>query len=321
MGSGDIKPNDSLKYSIKASVTNALNVSAIGFSLKFSEDVSPTCNISINSIMDVKDCRYDSTNKTVLFLLVSQIPFKVQNSTEIGTISFNAPATGNYNSFISSVSTASLPSVLDTKGNEVLNSNSLAPVNLIVIDPNPAPIGYFDSVTCDLISGWACDLSDPKKSIYVHVYADGPYGIGKMITSGNADKLRESAVGKLCGGNAYKGFSISFPNLLKDGKSHSIYVYGIDYPSSTNNPLLNPSPLKITCSGVLPSPVPSPTPSQTPKPTPSGVLPSPVPSPIPSQTPKPTPNLTKKPTPFPSTVPTKLPIKKPTPKPNDSSSF
>jgi hypothetical protein len=46
--------------------------------------------------------------------------------------------------------------------------------------PNPAPYGSFDSASCDIATGWACDDSDDTESITVRM-TDAPIGSGHII--------------------------------------------------------------------------------------------------------------------------------------------
>lgn len=117
---------------------------------------------------------------------------------------------------------------------------------------NPPPKGTFDQVGCEINSvlGWTCDANNYNYAIDVHFYADGEAGAGgTMIGATTANKVRESAVGTQCGGNSTHGFEWTIPDSLKDGQQHTIYAYGIDYPSQNNNPKLDGSPKIFTCGG------------------------------------------------------------------------
>ncbi|MFZ3100089.1 MAG: hypothetical protein WA103_02540 [Minisyncoccales bacterium] len=113
------------------------------------------------------------------------------------------------------------------------------------------PIGFFDHADCSYAGGWVCDRDDYGRSLKVKIFANGAIGQGSLIGTVSADMNRENAVAGLCGGNGKHGFTFPMPASLKDGKSHSIYVYGEDFPLG-NNVLLGVSnssanSLTITC--------------------------------------------------------------------------
>ncbi len=96
-----------------------------------------------------------------------------------------------------------------------------------------APIGFFDSASCDIIAGWAVDLDTPARSTKIEIYANGPLGSGTKIFSGPTGGLREdvnSALNIL--GN--HGFTVAMPDTMKDGLTHEIWVYGQDSLTNEN---------------------------------------------------------------------------------------
>jgi predicted outer membrane repeat protein len=113
---------------------------------------------------------------------------------------------------------------------------------------NNLPEGWLDSATCDEINGWARD-PDTTSPIRVHLYADGPAGQGTIIANELADLYRSD----LPFADKNHGYSIPTPSNIKDGQSHTIYVYAID-SGGGNNPLLNNSPQSISCSPPPPPP-------------------------------------------------------------------
>jgi len=113
---------------------------------------------------------------------------------------------------------------------------------------NNLPEGWLDSATCDEINGWARD-PDTTSPIRVHVYADGPAGQGTIIANELADLYRSD----LPFADKNHGYSIPTPSNIKDGQSHTIYVYAID-SGGGDNPLLNNSPQSISCSPPPPPP-------------------------------------------------------------------
>ncbi|MCI5167799.1 MAG: hypothetical protein D3903_17340 [Candidatus Electrothrix sp. GM3_4] len=110
-----------------------------------------------------------------------------------------------------------------------------------VVAKNNIPDGYFDSATCDSLSGWAKD-PDTADPIYIHFYADGPLGTGTFIGASLADSYR----GDLPYDDKNHGFSFTLPNSVNDGTEHQIYAYAID-SNGGENPLLTSSPKTIRC--------------------------------------------------------------------------
>jgi len=70
--------------------------------------------------------------------------------------------------------------------------------------------------------GWACDTTNYSKALQIEIY-DGTQKVGTTL----ADIQRESAVADLCGGVAKHGFVWSYPETLRDGKTHEIKAYAI----------------------------------------------------------------------------------------------
>ncbi|MBI2133580.1 carboxypeptidase regulatory-like domain-containing protein [Candidatus Woesearchaeota archaeon] len=94
---------------------------------------------------------------------------------------------------------------------------------------NRKPEGFLDSVDCGVFVGWARD-PDTVAPVDVHFYADGPAGTGRFIGSARADVFRQDLCNRFGNGDAdcSHGFSFVTPDVLKDGKDHDIFVYGID---------------------------------------------------------------------------------------------
>ena len=99
------------------------------------------------------------------------------------------------------------------------------------------PIGYHDAVDSTRTWGWACDPDNFSQPVAIHFYKENNVFIGATT----ANLGREPAVGNLCGGNPYHGFSWNIPESLKDGYQHYIYAYAIDL-NGVANPLLGGSP-------------------------------------------------------------------------------
>ena len=164
-----------------------------------------------------------------------------------------------------------------------------------------SPIGFHDTSTCTMSTGWTCDPDNFEQALQVHFYADGQAGGGgRFIGATTANATRASAVGDLCGGNPNHGWRFTTPQSLKDGREHAINAYAINIDSSGVpsgvNPALSGTGKKITCVGSAP-PTPTPTarPTATPTPTPTNA-PTPTPTRIPTPTPTPTPTPAPPPT-------------------------
>jgi hypothetical protein len=123
-------------------------------------------------------------------------------------------------------------------------------INTIVTCDRP-PIGSIDSSDCNLIKGWAFDPDFPTAPIRVHVYVDGPAGVGTLII-GNpfiANQTRQDvddAYKKQYPGigNSPHGYSTDI-SAYKDAGTRTFYVYAIGTsnadgsqdPSKANWPL------------------------------------------------------------------------------------
>ena len=151
---------------------------------------------------------------------------------------------------------------------------------------NQSPYGWLDGATCDIIGGWAVDPDTSNDGIAIHFYYDGPAGSGKFLTDAWTSGRRDD-VNSALGISGDHGYTIITPPILKDGKSHSIYVYGIDSdPSHSMNAHLSGSPKTIQCeSAPTPAPTPTPTPSATPIPPTPSSTPTPTHTPTPLNTP------------------------------------
>src|SRR3989344_4781643 len=120
---------------------------------------------------------------------------------------------------------------------------------------NKPPYGYAGNVRANgEATGWAYDPDEPKTAISVHAYIDGKAGVGTFIGSTKADKNPSDITEGETSYNHWYSFSI--PEEYKDGKTHTLYTYGIDAKglSAKNNALLknNPKTFKLVSIATLP---------------------------------------------------------------------
>jgi len=122
---------------------------------------------------------------------------------------------------------------------------------------NRTPVGYHDTVnnsTCRT-TGWAYDPDSSSTSIEVHMYIDGEAGAGGTILKNFPTNIFRSDVNSTYGISGNHGFDVNLSPYIADGKSHPLYVYGIDTAGGANTKLTN-SPKTIQCAGA-PGLVPS----------------------------------------------------------------
>lgn len=88
-----------------------------------------------------------------------------------------------------------------------------------------ADAGWVDGADANSASGWACTSEQPYYQGWVHIYRDDGPILGAIF----AGNVREQAVGNLCGGHPYHGFSgaLDYPSNLIDGKKHNVHFYFI----------------------------------------------------------------------------------------------
>jgi hypothetical protein len=108
---------------------------------------------------------------------------------------------------------------------------------------NKAPRGSLDVANCDGVGGWAQDENSPVQAIDVHLYFNGPVGVGASLAV-NAGHTRQDLCGPL--GSCEHGFSLLAPRSLIDGQPHAVHAYAID-TAGGSNPELPGSPMTLTC--------------------------------------------------------------------------
>jgi len=128
--------------------------------------------------------------------------------------------------------------------------NTSGPATITVTTTtNKSPIGFLDSIdSTGLARGWALDPDTPSQSIDVHFYIDGPAGSGIFAGARKANWPRPD-VNQKTGYPGDHGFEFVIPNLFRDGKPHTLYVYGID-STGGGNPQLSKSPQNFSVAGL-----------------------------------------------------------------------
>jgi galactose oxidase-like protein len=135
-----------------------------------------------------------------------------------------------------------------------------------------SPLGYLDVIAADSHAyGWSYDPDASSQSNTVQIYVDGPAGSASGIFGGQVDADRPRPdVNKALNVSGNHGFDWPIPARFLDGKSHSLYVYGVDLTGNANK-ALNGSPMAFIPAGSTPlapapvttAPVPAPASTQT----------------------------------------------------------
>ena len=118
-------------------------------------------------------------------------------------------------------------------------------------------IGWLDFADCTAVHGWTGDKTNPNQPIDVHFYNGQAGNGGVFIGSMVANRARERGVCEALGGTncnvcladepqCQHGYTWTFPDILKDGRSHDIYAYGVN-SISQENAQLRDGPHRLTC--------------------------------------------------------------------------
>ncbi|HEY0765824.1 MAG TPA: hypothetical protein VGD61_25820 [Pyrinomonadaceae bacterium] len=105
----------------------------------------------------------------------------------------------------------------------------------------PGYQGFFETINCQSLGGWAWDSSEPNTPISVDVYEGVQRSFHKIATV-RANQFRSDLVTAGIG-NGQHGFTFNLPAILHDGQSHLITI---DYSGLDQQ--LSLSPQTITCS-------------------------------------------------------------------------
>src|SRR3989344_1292927 len=91
------------------------------------------------------------------------------------------------------------------------------------------PRGYIESSNYACCRRWAQDQDIPDSPIYVHIYIDKPptaTDFSGYVGMVSAKDYRSDLCTNI--GSCSHGYSFTLPTTFKDGKTHTVYVYGID---------------------------------------------------------------------------------------------
>ncbi len=112
-----------------------------------------------------------------------------------------------------------------------------------------APEGYLDAADCDGVRGWAFDRDTADRPADVHVYLDGPTGVGRGFSL-RADVNRDDLCGAI--GSCAHGFRLPIPLAFRDDRPHAVHAYAIDTEGGAPAELRD-SPRELRCA---PPPLP-----------------------------------------------------------------
>ena len=115
--------------------------------------------------------------------------------------------------------------------------NQSIPNGQKTVSCQPDYVGNIERLDCNTITGWVADRNRPSVAITVRIYDDT-----RLVSTVTANQVRTDLTNFL-GDNGAHGFSISAPEIFKDGKPHTIRLR---YEASTTT-VTNGSK-SITCS-------------------------------------------------------------------------
>jgi hypothetical protein len=106
--------------------------------------------------------------------------------------------------------------------------------------------GVFSENNKNWLRGWACDKT-VASSLVVHLYADGPAGMGQFIGEFNADQPSEEGISRACNTSGIKHrFSIDLSALnANQSAGRKLYVHGISKSDGINHALGNSGNFQI----------------------------------------------------------------------------
>mgnify|MGYP001412082471 CR=1 FL=1 len=101
--------------------------------------------------------------------------------------------------------------------------------------------------TNGLVRGWAFDGDVPGQQLLIHVYVDGPPGVGQLVaaTATSVSRPDVNAAHAQYGLSGPHGFEVQLAPSLRDGRPHQLYVYALD-DAGRWNPWLGARPYAFT---------------------------------------------------------------------------
>lgn len=130
--------------------------------------------------------------------------------------------------------TVQLFAIDNETGNEHELDGSPRVVNSLTGLSNAAPFGNFDICNRVVLAGWAYDPDAGTGSIDVEIYIDGEL-FAQVPANSKRDTLRNSKVTP----DPFHGFVTTTPTALLDGKTHTVRVFALNYPSGVKVELDN----------------------------------------------------------------------------------
>lgn len=157
----------------------------------------------------------------------------------------------HYDSWSFAIDT-SKPTMVKKDGSSIFRNRALSIGDVSAIaQVYPGEVrGNVDEVTAQgVLRGWTYDTDRPDLSLAVHVYVDGPSNSGAPVFTGVANVSRPDVNSYYGGIMGVHGFELPIPARFRDGRQHTLYVYGID-AQGRYNPLLPGSPRTFTLRGA-----------------------------------------------------------------------
>jgi hypothetical protein len=212
-----------------------------------------SATVSIASPTNKATIRYtlDGSTPTSSSTLYSS-PFALTRS---ATVTARAFKTDMQDSAVSTASITIVPAAVAAPNRE---SDAASPPPFSTRGPQ-LPIGNVDGVTPDgFVKGWSLDPNLWAYPGRVQLNIGGPLGVGTIVTRVNT-YITRADINAIYGITGAHGFSIQIPKHYRDGKPHTIYVYGIDQNDGNKFVLLPGSGVTYTDRSVSPPPsIPAP---------------------------------------------------------------
>ena len=138
-GSVAITPGGTRQISVIINgIPSGRQISAIGFSLQLKNATASALTVTTPlSGAEVKQFFVEGDKLNYVVATKYATPLTLTNGTAIATLTLTAPSTaGTYSNVLTSVTTTTLPSIIDSNRAEIMNStNSFAPISFVVSTP------------------------------------------------------------------------------------------------------------------------------------------------------------------------------------------